>query len=70
MLIAQEMPRQVLAKIVSEMPSDDRADLFKRLDPSEQETLLPALAQAEREDIRRLADCVEGTAGRSCLRIM
>jgi len=45
------------------MPHDDRADLFKRLSEERQEAILPALAQAEREDIRRLAAYEEGTAG-------
>lgn len=55
--------RNILADIVSEMPADKRADLFKQLNSQEQETLLPALAQAKREDIRRLSVYAEGTAG-------
>ena len=61
--LAQEFPTEVLAKLVSEMPSDERTDLFKRLDPEQQGKLLPALAKVEREDIRRLASYQEGTAG-------
>jgi magnesium transporter len=49
--------------IVTEMNGDDRADLFNRLTPKQQNALLPGLAQAEREDIRRLAAHEEGTAG-------
>ena len=45
------------------MSPDERADLFNRLPHDQQETLLPALAQAEREDIRKLASYPEGTAG-------
>ena len=45
------------------MPSDKRTDLFKRLDSQEQQALLPALAQAQREDIRRLSTYQEETAG-------
>ena len=45
------------------MPSDKRADVFKRLDEAQQNALLPALAQAEREDIRQLSSYIEGTAG-------
>jgi magnesium transporter len=45
------------------MPHDERADLFKRLPEEKREAVLPALAQAEREDIRRLTAYSEGTAG-------
>jgi magnesium transporter len=61
--LAKCAPRARLAKIVTEMDSDDRADLFNALSEDEQEALLPALAQAEREDIRRLASYEESTAG-------
>lgn len=61
--LAQEFPAEVLAQLVSEMPSDERTDLFKRLAPEQQGRLLPALAKVEREDIRKLASYQEGTAG-------
>ena len=61
--LAQTGPRSKLARIVSEMHSDERADLFNELSDEQQDALLPALAQAEREDIRRLASYEEGTAG-------
>lgn len=61
--LAHVAPRARLARIVTEMNSDDRADLFNELSDEQQEALLPALAQAEREDIRRLASYEEGTAG-------
>ncbi len=61
--IARALGRREFAKIVAEMSADERADLFNRLPPEQQQTLLPALAQAEREDIRRLASYPEGTAG-------
>lgn len=57
------MKRGELAELVSAMSHDDRADLFKRLDEEQQAVLLPGLAQAEREDVRRLASYREGTAG-------
>lgn len=63
MALARSLDRRQLAEIVTEMDADDRADLFNRLSPDQQETLLPALAQAEREDIRRLVAYEEGTAG-------
>ena len=61
--LARELPRATLAKLVSEMPADERADLFKRFDQKQRDALLPALAQAERENIRQLSAYVEGTAG-------
>jgi magnesium transporter len=61
--LAQTAPRAKLARIVTEMNSDERADLFNELSEEQQDALLPALAQAEREDIRRLAGYEEGTAG-------
>ncbi|MBI6630909.1 magnesium transporter [Pontibaca sp. S1109L] len=52
-----------LADIVTHMDADDRVDLFNGLSESEQQTLMRNLAQAERDDIRRLAGHAEGTAG-------
>ena len=61
--LAYVFPRAVLAKIVGEMPSDERTDLYKRLNQEQRDALLPALAQAKREDIRRLSAYEERTAG-------
>lgn len=61
--LAREFPRATLAALVSEMPADERTDLFKRFDQNQRDMLLPALAHAEREDIRKLSSFVEGTAG-------
>lgn len=61
--IGRALGRREFAKVVSEMSADERADLFNRLPHEQQERLLPALAQAEREDIRKLASYPEGTAG-------
>ena len=61
--LAKAMPRHILAEIIGEMSSDKRADVFKCLDQEQQNALLPALAQAEREDIRQLSAYLEGTAG-------
>lgn len=61
--LAKAMPRNTLAEIIGEMSSDKRADVFKCLDEDQQNAFLPALAQAEREDIRQLASYLEGTAG-------
>lgn len=61
--IARILDRGTLAEIMTEMSSDDRADVFNRLAPHQQAALLPGLAHAEREDIRRLGSHMEGTAG-------
>lgn len=61
--MAQTAPRARLASIVSAMNADERADLFNELSDEQQDALLPALAQAEREDVRRLASYEEDTAG-------
>ncbi len=61
--LAIELPRLSLAKLVNEMPSDERADLFRRFSKGLRESLLQALAIDEREDIRTLAGYMEGTAG-------
>ncbi|ART78792.1 magnesium transporter [Oceanisphaera avium] len=63
MELAREYPRGNLARLIGEMPSDERADLYKQLDQEQKDALLPALAQAERENIRKLASYSEGTAG-------
>lgn len=61
--ITEIIDRKKLAELLTEMPSDDRVDLFKRFPLEKQENILPALAQAEREDIRRLASYPEKSAG-------
>lgn len=55
-----------ISPVLNLMPPDDRADLFKEISAEERERVLPALAKAEREDIRRLAAFKEGSAG-SCM---
>jgi len=61
--IASRMSREELAKLMAAMSHDDRVDLFKALDPAAREALLPGLAKAEREDLRRLASYPEDTVG-------
>ena len=45
------------------MSHDERADLYRHLNAKGQEALLGVLAQAERDDLRRLAAWPEGTVG-------
>jgi magnesium transporter len=61
--LAESLKRQDLAQIVTHMSADERVDLLKRLPEDKQETIMPVLAQVEREDIRRLFSYAEGTAG-------
>ena len=59
----QTISRRDRAALLASMAPDDRADLFKKMPEEMAETVLPALAHAEREDIRRLTAHEEGTAG-------
>ncbi|MDD5609882.1 MAG: hypothetical protein PHY57_15295, partial [Ignavibacterium sp.] len=61
--VTELIGRLKLAELLTEMPSDDRVDLFKKFPVEMQENILPALARVEREDIRRLASYPEGSAG-------
>ncbi len=61
--MSEKMSREELARLMAAMSHDDRADFYKALDPRAQEALLPGLAKAEREDLRRLASYPEGTVG-------
>jgi magnesium transporter len=61
--LAGSASRADLARIVTKMNSDERADLFNAMSDEQRAALLPALAQAEREDIRRMAGYAEETAG-------
>lgn len=61
--VSEHLKREELALLIGDMPPDDRVDLLKRLPEETIERLLPAIAQAEREDIRRLFAYQEGTAG-------
>jgi magnesium transporter len=45
------------------MDPDDRVDLLKAVDDDVREAIMPLIAQAERNDIRRLWKYEEGTAG-------
>ncbi|TLN02500.1 magnesium transporter, partial [bacterium] len=61
--LAHSMKRDQLAELVTNMSPDERADLVKKLKDETLEALWPALAQAERDDIKRLSGYAEGTAG-------
>ncbi len=55
--------RHGMAKLLEEMEPDDRADLVQRLDEEISEEILPLVARAEREDIRKLIAFEQGTVG-------
>jgi len=61
-LIASQSPEHV-ARLMAEMAPDDRADLVQAMDEGIRREVLPLLARAERENIRRLISYREGTAG-------
>ena len=61
--LARRMKRVELGLVLAQMHDDERVDLFKRLPEADRNAILPALAQAEREQIRRLADYPEDRVG-------
>jgi magnesium transporter len=61
--LAESMQRSELVELISDMSPDERVDLIKKLPQEEIQLLMPAIAQVEREDIRRLSSYPEGTAG-------
>ncbi|QEH35318.1 Magnesium transporter MgtE [Aquisphaera giovannonii] len=61
--IVESMPLREAAELLHLMSHDERADLVKRLDEDFVDGVLPHLAQAERDDIRRLTSYEPGTAG-------
>lgn len=58
-----QMPPGEAAALLHLMSHDERAKLVNRLDEERVDAILPHLAQAEREDIRRLASYEPATAG-------
>ncbi|WP_054698947.1 magnesium transporter [Desulfosarcina cetonica] len=54
---------QTMLRFVENMEPDDRVDLLKAVDDDVREAIMPLIAQAERNDIRRLWKYEEGTAG-------
>ncbi|MGD9631972.1 MAG: magnesium transporter [Pirellulales bacterium] len=55
--------RHLISKLLEAMPHDDRVELLRQLDPEVVEDLLPLVAKADREDIRRLLSYPEDSAG-------
>jgi magnesium transporter len=55
--------RPQLAKLVQALSPDDRAEFVRKLPQKIVDEILPLMAQAERNDIKRLLSFAEGTAG-------
>lgn len=63
MELVENVDRAQLSKLIETMAPDDRVDLLKEMDPDHVDALLPLMAQAERNDIRRLLSYPDGSAG-------
>lgn len=61
--VATRLGRGDLVALLEAMAHDERADLIGHLDPSERDLLLPALAQAERDDLLHLVSYPAGSVG-------
>ncbi len=61
--LASSISSEFLVELITAMPADERVDLYKILPESIQDSVMPFLAKAEREDIRKLSSYEEGTAG-------
>ncbi|MBI5556226.1 MAG: magnesium transporter [Deltaproteobacteria bacterium] len=61
--LTENINKDELANLLTEMSADERVDLFKRLPEEAQESVFPLLAKAEREDIRKLSSYGEDMAG-------
>jgi magnesium transporter len=54
---------RTMLRFIENMDPDDRVDLLKKSDTDIREAIMPLIAQAERNEIRRLWNFEEGTAG-------
>ena len=61
--LLEALGRGKMIHIIEEMSSDDRADFIQSLPERTADSLLPLLAQAERNDVRKLVAYEEDTAG-------
>lgn len=61
--LTAQIERGRLTRLLEEMAHDDRVDLLSRMAPKRVENLLPSIAQAERNDIRKLLSYPEESAG-------
>ncbi len=61
--IFRHFPKEWMGHVLDEMAPDERADFVKALPKERADELLPLVAQAERNDIKKLIQYEEGTAG-------
>lgn len=61
--LAQSVQPEEFIPLNRQLSADERADLFNKFTEKQKLALLPALAQAERDDILNLTSYSEGTAG-------
>ncbi len=61
--LLEALGRDKMIRIIEEMSSDDRADFIQSLPERTADNLLPLMAQAERNDVRKLVAYEEDTAG-------
>lgn len=61
--LVRELDQRRLSELLEEMSPDDRVDLLSRMPAERVEEILRLIAQAERNDIRRLLSYDEDTAG-------
>ena len=61
--ILESLDREDAARLIGEMPPDDRVDLLQEVAPKVVEEVLPLVAAEERRDIQRLQAYPEDTAG-------
>ena len=61
--LLEALGRSKMIHIIEEMAPDDRADFIQALPERTADSLLPLLAQAERNDVRKLVAYEEDTAG-------
>lgn len=61
--LTENINKDELAALLTEMSADERVDLFKRLPEDAKDSVFPLLAKAEREDIRKLSSYEESMAG-------
>lgn len=62
-LLLNAFSGEAVADLFERLPSDDRADLYNRLNEGARQRLLPTLAKVERDDILRLAAYPDDSVG-------
>ena len=61
--VLRQLSRETLAKLISQMSPDDRADLIEDIDEMLQERILSLLIKAERQNILKLINYPDDSAG-------